>query len=650
MGTAGHVDHGKTSLIKALTNIDCDTHKEEKRRGITINLGFSYLNLPNGESIGIIDVPGHKDFINTMVGGACGIDFVLLVVSADSGIMPQTIEHFNIISALGIKKGIVALTKIDLIDAELAEMAKYEILEFIEKTSLKNAPVIGVSSITRQGINELIKAIEDIIPEIEEKKYDDLFKMYIDRIFSVKGFGSVVTGSVLGGNIEVSKDVFLLPSNNQKLRVRSIERHGNPVEKVFAGDRAAINLVGLKNEDFRRGMIISDKNIKETEMIDASVILFESNTSLPLWSVVTFHSGTFECPARMHVLNKEVVKPNEEIIVQIHLLKKAVLINKDKFIIRNSSGDKTLGGGYIIDTYPLHHKKRTSILIENLTHLSESILNVDSINESVNIELKKEFRPFTPEEIAERLNIKVEKLFNEINNKPNTFKIYRCTEYILVDSGYDKLFRSKILKIIAEYHKESPLLPDGLENNEITGKLGLSKIKQGKVYFNLLIEEMEAEGLVEKNNKTWIIKGHKPIIDKQTQEEIDWLENDILKFEMQKPVFSEIEERSKMSKYKLKLYLSYLVRQGKICFSQNEFIHFNYVNKFRPVLLKELINKGNGIEINEFKDKIAATKRFCALLVEIYEAEKIISTQGSGIDTKIFISQTGRKFLNESIS
>lgn len=642
MGTAGHVDHGKTALIKMLTDIDCDTHKEEKRRGITINLGFTFLNLTNGESIGIIDVPGHKDFINTMVGGACGIDFVLLVIAADSGIMPQTVEHLNIITALGIKKGIVALTKIDLVDDDLIEMAKYEIIEHLENTSLKDATVIGVSAITGKGKDELITAIENIVPEVEEKEKESLFRMYIDRIFTVKGFGNVVTGSVLGGSVESGSDVFLLPGKNLKLRVRSIERHGHPVKSVVAGDRAAINLIGLKSEDYQRGMIISNKEIKETSMIDAAVSLFDKDLILPLWTNINFHTGTYECSARMHTLNTDNIKQGEDAIVQIHLAKPAVILNKDKFIIRNSSGDKTLGGGYVIDVAPLHHKKRPQHLIENLTNLSEKILSENSVNEVIHLELKKEFRPFSPEEIAEKLNLKVEEINSVILDGKSGFLIYHDTQTdILIDNNHDITFRNKIIKILSDQHKDCPILPDGYETVELLGKLGLSKIKNGKAYLNLLLAEMEKNEQIERYKNSWIIKGFRPVIDQQSINEINWLENEIKNYGLVKPVLLEIEEKaaiSKIPKSKLKMYLTYLARQKKIYFYQSDFIHASVVDQYRNVLLDMLKDKAGGIEINDFKDKIGATKRFCNLLVSIYESQKILSTEGSGIETKIFIT------------
>ena len=657
MGTAGHIDHGKTSLIKALTNIDCDTHKEEKKRGITINLGFSYLNLPNGESIGIIDVPGHKDFINTMVGGACGIDFVLLVIAADSGIMPQTIEHINIINALGINKGIIALTKIDLVDDELIEMAKYEIHDFLEKTTLKNAPVIGFSSITEQGKDELIHAIEEIASQTQEKQSSNLFRMYIDRIFNVKGFGSVVTGSVLGGSMQIGKDVFLLPGNKQKLRVRSIERHGISVENVVAGDRAAINLIGLKNENFERGMIISDKQLETTTLIDAYVSIFDIEKSISLWSNVIFISGTYETQARMHLLNTDVIQPKENAIVQIHLNNQGILINQDKFIIRNSSGDITLGGGYVIDAAPLHHKKRTPSLIENLNNLSNNNNKEQNALGIIYIELKKEFKPFTPEEIAVKLNITLEELKAEILKEAANFVFYHTEELdILIDSSYDKVFRNKIIQILSEHHSKFQLFPNGLETNELLGKLGLTKIKTGRIYLDLLLIDMKKNQQIDKYQQTWILYNHKPIIEKQTLNEINWLENEILKYDTEKPVFSEIEEKAinnKIPKNKIKIYLTYLASIEKIKFFQNDFIHLSIFNKYRLKLLQQISdNEEIGLEINEFKELIGGTKRFRALLVDILESEKMIIIQrGAGVETtKFLITSLGKKYLHETIS
>lgn len=655
IGTAGHIDHGKTALIKAITNIDCDTHKEEKQRGITINLGFSHLNLSTGESVGIIDVPGHQDFINTMVSGASGIDLVLLVIAADSGVMPQTIEHVNIITALGIKKGVVALTKTDLVDDDLLDLAKLEISEYLDKTTLANSPIVGVSALTGKGLDQLVSSIEKVIAEIDESEKSNLFRMYIDRLFTVKGFGSVVTGSVTGGSISAGQDVYLLPVDNQKYRVRSIERHGSPVETAIAGDRAAINLIGLKSEDFERGMLIAEKPIPATEMVDAYIQLFADAQGISTWSQVTFLSGTFECQARMHLLNKDEVQPGEDGIVQLHLSKQAILMNKDKFILRNSSADVTLGGGFIIDASPLHHKRKTTKLAQYLTQIVTNIVSDSSLKQLIAIELKKEFRPFTVLEIADKLNIPVAELIAEIGTAELTFIRYFSKEAdILVDTGYDLSFGEKILKVLADHHLKNPLSPGGLDLIEINGKMGFGKLKHSKLYLEFLLQKKRESGEIDFRNNSWIIKGHKPKLDKKTAGELSWLDQLILNYGDEKPVLQEIEEKclqQKIPQHKLKTYLGLMADGGSIRFFQGEFLHSSILDKVRKSLLSRLAEAPEGIEIQEYKEIIGGTKRFRALAGDLLEAEKSIRFQrGEGVETRIFITEKGKKIIDESLS
>lgn len=637
MGTAGHVDHGKTVLIKALTNIDCDTHKEEKLRGITINLGFSYLNLSNGNSIGIIDVPGHKDFVNTMVSGACGIDFVLLVIAADSGIMPQTIEHVNIISALGIKNGIVALTKIDLVDEELTEMAKLEIMEFLNNTPLKNIPIIGVSSVTGEGLDKLTICIEELIFKIEERKKGELFRLYIDRTFAVKGIGTVVTGTVLNGSLNAGQEIILLPGNSRH-KAKSIERHGLPASTVTAGDRAAIQLMGIKKDDIKRGSLISDKVLDITKMIDASLNLFDSDFKLKNWSVVTFHSGTFECQAKMHKISDHNLSENN--IIQLHLEKDAHLLTNDKFIIRNSSGDKTIGGGFIIDAFPLHHKKRTTKLIEDLSSLSKSISNENNLTDLIYREIKKEIRPFTIEQIAEKLNLKSEHIIHQIKNHPSDLIL--SYNNILVFKEYDDIFQNKIVTILTANFKENTLSNLGLTSIEILGKLNLLKIICGKDYIENLLLKMKSGLLIEYQNNTWVIEGSNKTIDTKTIEEINWIENEFLAYDVQKPALSEIEERAaikKITKDKLKKYLHFLTGQNKLILFKNDYIHFEIAKKYKSILINELNSKENGLEISEFRQLTGVSKRLAPILISLYESQKIIVTQVSGIKVQIFLKK-----------
>ncbi len=650
LGTAGHIDHGKTALIKMLTDVDCDTHKEEKRRGITINLGFSYLNLPGGESAGIIDVPGHRDFINTMIGGACGIDMVLLVIAADSGIMPQTIEHLNIVSALGIQKGVVALTKADLVDEELAEMAESEITGFLSGTALWDAPVVRVSSLTGKGKEELIRAIARVSANIGERETGGLFRMYIDRIFSVKGFGSVVTGSVMNGALSAGQEVCLLPSGSQKLRVRSLERHGQAVDRVVAGDRAAINLIGLKKEDFERGMILCDKILDTTQRIDAAIRMFDTGISLPTWSYVNLIAGTFECQARIHLLDKDLVKDHEEALVQIHLHKPAVLMSKDKFIIRNTSEDKTLGGGYVIEPQPLHHRKRTPGLIGELSRLSTSILGEDSTKEMIGAALKKEFRPFSVEEMAAKTNTTPDEIEKQTGNPDSAILVYRSGKSaILVHALYDSSIRNKILKFLEAHHRNNPLFAEGLETGEILGKLMLNKIPHGKAYLEQLLEQMKRANQLELVKNTWVMTGHKPDFDKKSLAEIEWVEQEILHCADGKPVLSELEEKAALQniqKHKIKMYLSFLAGSGKIQFCKSDFIHTGILNKNRTLLLSRLAGMTEGMGIQELKEILGGTKRFRALILDILEAENSIRLlSGSETETKVFITPAGKELL-----
>lgn len=655
IGTAGHIDHGKTSLIKLLTGIDCDTHKEEKKRGITINLGFSHLELPSGEDVGIIDVPGHKDFINNMIGGACGIDMVLLVIAADSGIMPQTIEHINIITSLGIKNGVVALTKIDLVDDELIEIAIDEISEYLNKTGLKGIPIVGISTHTGKGKEELLNTIDTSLKKIEEREKGNLFRMYIDRIFTVKGHGSVVTGSVTGGSISTGDEVFLLPGIKQKLKIRTIERHGKAVSMVERGDRAAINLTGLKNDEFDRGMLISNKELESTLMVDSYINLFPSVPSLNLWSNVIILSGTYESAARMHILNKDKIGASEDAIVQLHLNKPGIFVNKDRIIIRNSSDDITLGGGYIIDASPLHHRKRTPQLIQSLTELCVNILTEDSLTENIKLILNREFRPFSLEEICDILHIKKEEISKTIDQSMNQFGVYKTSEsIILISNNFDYSYITKITKNIKEHHISNSIFAEGLETGEIAGKLGLSKSKTGKMYLELLLDKLKHKNIIDNYKKTWIILGHKPIIDKKTESEINWLETQIADYNDEKPVLSEIEEaatQNGINKTKIKTYLVYLANQNKIKIHNNEFILTTIFIENRNALLKSLKAKPNGISIPEFKETIPGTKKFRALIAEIMEYDKLIQyTKDLNNETLIVITQKGKDFNDAGIS
>jgi len=645
IGTAGHVDHGKTALIKALTNIDCDTHKEEKERGITINLGFSHLDMPSGDSVGIVDVPGHKDFIRTMVAGAYGIDLVLLVIAADSGVMPQTTEHLNIIKMLGIKHGIVALTKSDLVDDEMIELAKMEISDLLKDTSLDGAPVAAVSSVTGNGCSELIEIIQQEIQKIPVKPVADDFRMTIDRIFNVKGFGIVVTGSVLSGMITSGKEIFLLPGLKKKIKIRNIERHRESVDNVFDGDRAALNLSGLKTEDFDRGMILSDKQIEDTSMVDAVVNLFTTETQLGLWSNVLFLTGTFECQARIHLLDKDSLKKDESAIVQIHLEKAYPFLYKDRFIIRNTSNDTTLGGGLIIDPQPLHHKKRSPQLIMQLKELADATLHSDRLYDLIKIELSKKRIPVLASDLAKDMKKPEAEIWDEcVNSVRNDILLFDTPEgRVFIIQSADKQYRESIIQSIREYHKKNPLLEEGLETRALTGKPGFSAGIAGRQYLDALLEQLRINETIARKNNTWVSPEHTVKIDTKTREKLDLIDEIMLDQGMQIPVIKEIEElvvNRGIPKDKLKMMLHYLVNQQKLILYEGEFIHPSILDKARKILLGELIGNERGINEKDFRMLINGTKKFIQVLIAIFTKERIVARRSFYID----ITEKGKEY------
>lgn len=647
IGTAGHVDHGKTALIKALTDIDCDTHKEEKERGITINLGFSHLTLPSGESIGIVDVPGHKDFIKTMVAGAFGIDIVLLVVAADSGVMPQTVEHLKIIEMLGVKNGIVVLNKADLVDEEMLELAELEIAEFLEGTSLSEVAVIPVSSITGKGINELVAEITKLSPEVKEKKDNGQFRMYIDRIFNVKGIGFVVTGSVLDGKLQTGIDLYLLPGKNKKIKVRNIQRHGDVVNEVISGDRAAINLAGLKLDDYQRGMLLSDRVMEDTQMIDATFTLFEENYQIGLWSKVIFYTGTFECAARMHLLNFDTLDPGQTAIVQFHLEKPVCLLNKDKYIIRNSSNDITLGGGDIIDVQPLHHKKRTPKLIESLNDLVGATLESNKLINLIKIELRKVNAPAFPDLIAEKLGLPLEAIIKDCEENGNgAIDIFSVDgRKILVSKDIHSNYYQAVIDYLKEYHQKNTILEEGVETNAFYGKFGFGGNEAGKLYLEALMDIILKEGITKKVGNTWALKDHDVKIDQKTQEQLKWVEEIILEVGMDKPSEKDIAAIAvdqKINKDRLKMFLKYLGRKNILTFHEGEFIHTAIVDRCRNLLLSDLKSKDRGINEKEFRLLIDGTKKLVQFLLAIYIAEGIVTKE----TFYILLTEKGREMVN----
>ncbi len=385
LGTAGHIDHGKTTLIKALTGVDCDRLKEEKERGITIELGFTYMVLPSGLKISIVDVPGHEKFVRHMVAGATGIDLVVLIIAADEGIMPQTREHLDICKLLRVKKGLIALTKTDLVEKDWLDLVKEETREFVKGTFLEGAAIVPVSSTTGEGIPDLVAEIDRLAQAVEERSSEGLFRLPIDRIFTMKGFGTVITGTIIAGKISVGDSVEVIPKGLEA-KVRGIQAHGEAVESATAGLRAGINLQGLEKAVIDRGnVIVRAQSLKPTALLDVVFHLLPG-TAKPFKhrTQVRVHVGTVEVLGRAILLNQEEIKPGEEAYLQLRLEEPVTALPGDRFVIRSYSPVFTIGGGEVLDAFPSRHKRLSPQVKEDM-----AVLEKGSEEEKVKLRLLK---------------------------------------------------------------------------------------------------------------------------------------------------------------------------------------------------------------------------------------------------------------------
>lgn len=368
IGTAGHIDHGKTTLIKALTGRNTDRWEEEQRRGITIDLGFTYFDLPSGDRAGIIDVPGHERFINNMVAGVVGMDMVLLVIAADEGIMPQTREHMDILNLLGIEKSIIVLNKCDLVDGEWMELVEEEVKEELEGTFLEHAPVVKVSAATGEGLEVLIDTISQMTSdEMMTKDISTIPRLPIDRAFTLSGFGTIITGTLVSGTI-TKDDLLEMYPIGKECKIRSIQVHGQDRKECYAGQRVAINLSNVKKREIKRGCVLAPPNsMKNTDLLDVRLNVLESSMRvLTNHTRLHFFTGTSEILCRAVLLDKEEIGPGESGYVQLRLEEEIAVRRGDKFVVRFYSPMETIGGGVILEPNPGVKKRFQENVIEEL--------------------------------------------------------------------------------------------------------------------------------------------------------------------------------------------------------------------------------------------------------------------------------------------
>lgn len=479
IGTAGHVDHGKSSLVEALSGINPDRLAEEQARQMTIDLGFAWLTLPNGEEIGIVDVPGHRDFIENMLAGVGGIDAVLFVIAADEGVMPQTREHLAIIDLLQIDHGVVALNKIDLVDEDWLELVESEVREALRTTRLASAPLVRVSAKTGQGLDALKLALQNQLVNLPERLNTGRPRLPIDRVFTLSGFGTIVTGTLLDGNLEVGNECEILPKGI-KTRIRSLQTHKKKEALAYAGSRTAANLAGVSVEQIRRGdVLVKTGTFQPSQRLDVRFRLLE-DVSSPLKHnlEIKFFHYTSEVLGRVRVLGVEELKPGEEGWLQIELQQPIVAVRGDRFILRRPSPPETLGGGEVLDPYPLRRYKRFGeewrerLEALSLGDPSEVVLRLLQRHEWLNFQQIVQQTNFSAESIRQTLHSLLQE--NQLVDPLQRF--YKggkeSQETLLVARSQWETWQKKALNLLEEYHQTYPLRR-GMPREELKKRLNL---------------------------------------------------------------------------------------------------------------------------------------------------------------------------------
>lgn len=495
IGTAGHIDHGKTTLIRALTGRNTDRWEEEQKRGITIDLGFTWFDLPSGDRAGIIDVPGHEKFINNMVAGVVGMDLVMLVIAADEGVMPQTREHMDILGLLGIQKSIIVLNKCDLVDEEWLELVEEEVREELEGTFLEHAPVMKVSAATGQGLDALVQEIDHMMQdEVEEKDITTIPRLPVDRVFSLSGFGTIITGTLLSGTITKEDTLEIYPLGKTS-KIRSIQVHGEDQECCYAGQRVAINLSNVKKRELSRGCVLAPPNsMKNTDLLDVKVNILESSMRV-LTNHTRLHlfTGTSEILCRAVLLDKEEIGPGESGYVQLRLEEEIALRRGDKFVLRFYSPMETIGGGVVLEPNPVIHRRFQEPVIEDLKR-KESGSSIDVIELRIR-EHGEEL--LTQAEVARLTAMSPEEVAEDVQTlkESGVILIFATRKDLyLWHVGSEKLMRQKILEALKQYEEKYPYRY-GMKKAEVQVTY-LKKMKP--VVFDHYVEYLEQEGALKR--------------------------------------------------------------------------------------------------------------------------------------------------------
>ena len=623
LGTAGHVDHGKTSLIRALTGIETDRLKEEKQRGITIELGFAYLDLPCGHRLGIVDVPGHEKFIRNMVAGAAGMDMVAFIIAADEGIMPQTREHFDICRLLGVRDGLIILTKKDMVDTEWLEMVEEEVRDFFAGSFLEEAPILAVSSTTGEGIDEVKQVLDAKVRAINFQEEFGPFRLAVDRVFSMKGFGTVITGTSLSGRISVGEELMFYPAK-VSAKIRGIQVHGKDRDVVEAGHRTAINLQGIEKEEINRGdLAATPGTMIPSTLLDADLHYLATNAKeLKNRTQVRVHVGTREIVGRVVLMEQDVIKPGQDADIQIILQESAAVWPGDRFVIRSYSPISTIGGGVILNNAP-PKRKRTVERDRLRNHEVFSVYKSGNFDDRMLLFLAESgLQGITAEQLSTRLGLFGKKLKKQLQHPISTGKILvvESDSQRLVAAPTVKKLGQTILTLLAQYHEDNPL-KSGLATEELRSRL---RPPVDQKLFQYTVNSLVKQNLIVQEAAEVRLADHEvslQVDEKEMQEKISRLYKDAgLKPPNLKDVvasFGEFPEKQIRQVIDLLLHRGTLVKINESLFFDAD--HLERLGQ----QVAEFIEREGEIDAPRFKNLTGLTRKFSIPLLEYFDKIKL---------------------------
>lgn len=623
IGTAGHIDHGKTALIRALTGKETDRWEEEKRRGITIDLGFTYFDLPSGDRAGIIDVPGHEKFVNNMLAGVIGMDIVMLVVAADEGMMPQTREHVDIMTQLGVEKSIVVLNKCDLVEDEWREMVKEEIKEELIGSVFENANIIEVSAHTGEGIENLINEIVHMSKEeVKGKDINTICRLPIDRSFSISGFGTIVTGTLISGSIKKDDELELYPTG-KKAKIRSIQVHGKSVNECFAGQRSAINISNLRKDEIERGFVLAPpSSLEDTMMLDVKLNVLESSERI-LGNRCRLHlfTGTSQVLCRAVLLNAKEVGPGESCYAQLRLEEKIAVRRGDKFIVRFYSPLETVGGGVIIDANPTKKTPFKEEQIEEIKRKEEG-----SSSDMVELLVKKHPEMITVKEVAKLTGLSLDEVnecINELKDNNLIFTYEMKKDVYVYHSSEEMRLKRETLDLINSFHKENPykfgvgksllktkLYPKIKQNvfDQIIYKFICdNEIKKYKEYLSLVDFEINEDNTFKNIEKT--------LINAYKKAEYDFVRLSEINFNHDENIVRDV--------------LNVLIDKEVIVKINDEMFTLKSLMDKAQDLVVDILSKNNLITVSELRDALNTSRKSAKPMLEYFDNLKVTRKNGT---------------------